>query len=163
MKKWISSNEEAVWKTRQAYAEVPGEILNIKDTVIGKPLYGFGCCISEVCVKAIHSLPTEKAEQIYDALFGESGCGFDFCRLSVGANDFAENWYSYNECEGDYEMKHFSIERDQKYIIPAIRKAQQRSPEIQFISSPWSPPTWMKYSAVYNYGRMIEEEKNLQA
>ena len=55
-------------------------------------------------------------------MFSIQGCGFDYCRLSIGANDFAESWYSYNETEGDYEMKNFSIERDKKYIMdPEIK------------------------------------------
>ena len=137
--KWIASTEDQRWCEIEAASADGGEILEI-GPAIGKPLYGFGCCISELGVKAIDSLPEEKQSEIFDMLFGEDDCGFRFCRLPIGANDFAESWYSYNECEGDYEMAHFSIERDRKYIIPAIREAQKRAPSLRFFASPWSPP-----------------------
>ncbi|MBR6562434.1 MAG: hypothetical protein IKK70_00670 [Clostridia bacterium] len=100
---------------------------------------------------------------MFDELFGSDGCGFEYVRLSIGANDFAESRYSYNETEGDYEMKSFSIDCDRKYSLPAIKEAQKRSPEISFFASPWSPPTWMKFPKAYNYGRLIQTEENLKA
>lgn len=160
--KWIVSTEDRRWCEKTPDKAHGGEVLAIGEK-IGKPLYGFGCCISELGVKAISGLPEDKQCDIYDELFGQNGCGFSFCRLPIGANDFAEGWYSYNECEGDFEMKNFSIARDRKYIIPAIREAQKRSPSIRFFASPWSPPTWMKYPAVYNYGKIVETEENLSA
>lgn len=60
-------------------------------------------------------------------------------------------------------MEHFSIDRDRKYILPAIREAQKRSSELHFFASPWSPPTWMKFPKVCNYGRLVETDENLKA
>ncbi len=162
MKKWIVSTENDPWRESVAFAECKGEELLIGEP-IGKPIYGFGCCISEICVQAIRSLPEKLQNEIFDELFGKDGCAFSFCRLPIGANDFAASWYSYNEHEGDYGMEHFSIERDRKYIIPAIKDAKKRSEDLRFFASPWSPPTWMKYPAVYNYGRIVESEENLRA
>ena len=78
----------------------------------------------------------------------------------MGANDFAESWYSYDEFDGDYELEKFSIDRDKKYIIPAVREAQKRSEGIEFYASPWSPPTWMKFPKVCNYGQIVETDEN---
>ncbi len=129
----------------------------------GKPLFGWGCCISEICAKAIFSLDEARRKEIFDQLFGEEGCALNYCRLSIGANDFAESWYSYNETEGDYAMENFSVDRDRKYIIPAIREAQKREKDIKFFASPWSPPTWMKFPKAYNYGRLVQTEENRKA
>ena len=38
---------------------------------------------------------------------------FTFNRAPVGANDFADHWYSYDEVDGDYGMEHFSVEHDE--------------------------------------------------
>ena len=159
---WISTTENCKWSESTRFTEKTGDVLIIGDPV-GKPLYGFGCCISEICVKAIRSLDKQKQEEIFKELFSEDGCGFEFCRLSVGANDFAESWYSYNECEGDYTMENFSVERDYKYIIPAIKQAMEYAPDLTFFASPWSPPTWMKFPKVYNYGRLVMTEENQRA
>lgn len=160
--KWIQSTESNQWRECTPTPRTSGEVLHVGEAP-GRPLYGFGCCISEICAEAIRTLSQKQQDEIFDELFGEGGCGFSFCRLSVGANDFAKSWYSYNECEGDYAMEHFSISRDEKYILPAIRDAQKRSPRLRFFASPWSPPTWMKYPAVYNYGRLVQTKENLDA
>ena len=159
---WIVSTEGKPWRTNDCASDVKGEEIVIGEE-IGKPLYGFGCCISELGVKALNSLPLDKRNEVYDQLFGKEGCGFTFCRLPIGANDFAEGWYSYNDTQDDFEMKNFSIDRDRKYIIPAITEAKKRSKGLRFFASPWSPPTWMKYPAVYNYGRIVETDENLKA
>lgn len=162
---WISSTENELWSTNNRLskdaADTDSKILIGKP--IGKPLYGWGCCISEICAKAVLELAKDKQNAIFDELFGKEHCGFDYCRLSIGANDFAESWYSYDETEGDYAMEHFSIDRDCKYILPAIREAQKRSSELHFFASPWSPPTWMKFPKVCNYGRLVETDDNLKA
>ena len=162
---WISSTENELWSTNNRLskdaADTDSKILIGKP--IGKPLYGWGCCISEICAKAVLELAKDKQNAIFDELFGKEHCGFDYCRLSIGANDFAESWYSYDETEGDYAMGHFSIDRDRKYILPAIREAQKRSSELHFFASPWSPPTWMKFPKVCNYGRLVETDDNLKA
>ena len=159
---WISSDENEKWQVENRQSDEKGSEI-IFGEVVGKPMFGWGCCISEICAKAILLLDEEKQKVIFDELFSEEGCGFNYCRLSIGANDFAESWYSYNETEGDYEMKDFSIGRDYKYIIPAVREAQKRSHEIEFFASPWSPPTWMKFPKAYNYGRLVQTEENLKA
>lgn len=159
---WISSNENEKWMEENRFSNEKGSEIVIGEAV-GKPMFGWGCCISEICAKAIFSLDEDAQKAIFDELFGSEGCGFEYGRLSIGANDFAESWYSYNETEGDYEMKSFSIDRDRKYILPAIKEAQKRSPEISFFASPWSPPTWMKFPKAYNYGRLVQTEENLKA
>ncbi len=158
---WISSTENEKWVSKTETSDDSGSEIIIGDAV-GKPMFGWGCCISEICAKAIYSLGEKDQKLIFDELFGMDGCGFEYCRLSIGANDFAESWYSYNETEGDYAMDNFSIDRDRKYILPVVREAQKRSPEITFFASPWSPPTWMKFPKAYNYGRLVQTEENLK-
>lgn len=160
---WVSTTENEKWSENNTYSSEKGEELIIIDDSLGKPLYGWGCCISEICAKAIFNLSKDKQNEIFDELFDEKNCGFNYFRLPIGANDFAESWYSYDEVDGDYELEHFSIERDKKYIIPIIREAQKRSDEIDFFASPWSPPTWMKFPKVYNHGRLIETNENMKS
>jgi glucosylceramidase len=69
--------------------------------------------------------------------------------MPVGANDFSRNWYSYNETDGDFEMKNFSIDNDKETLIPFIKNALKYNPDIRLWASPWSSPTWMKYNKHY--------------
>ena len=123
---------------------------------------GFGGCFSELGAAALQTLPKEIQNAVNEEFFSPDQCSFTFCRVPIGASDFALSWYSCNEVEGDYAMEHFTIERDKKYLIPWIKEAQKYA-AIDLMASPWSPPTWMKFPAVYNYGTLIQTPENLQA
>lgn len=111
---------------------------------------GFGTAFSEKSWDVISALPAEQKDKVIKSLFdAKNGLNFIFGRIPVGANDFSMDYYSLNDHPGDYEMKHFSIERDQKYLIPFIKAAQQLQPNMQFIASPWTPPAWMKANQHY--------------
>lgn len=88
---------------------------------------------------------------------------FDFCRMPLGANDYSEDWFSYNEVAGDWAMENFSIERDRRNLLPYLREALQRNPHLELFASPWSPPTWLKNPPVFNYGKLRQETAALEA
>jgi glucosylceramidase len=65
--------------------------------------------------------------------------------------------YSYDDTpEPDPELKHFSIEQDRAWIVPALRDAQQINPDLYLFSSVWSPPGWMKSGGTMLGGCMKE-------
>jgi glucosylceramidase len=100
--------------------------------------------------EALNWVKPEEKQQILNDLFDPvNGCKFNICRMPIGANDYAVNWYSHNETEGDFAMEHFSIDRDKQRLVPYIKEAQKINPEIQVWASPWCPPSWMKKSKHY--------------
>jgi glucosylceramidase len=78
-----------------------------------------------------------------------AGARFTYCRMPIGANDFATDAYSYDETDGDFDLKHFSIEHERKTLIPFIQAAQRYQPKLRLWASPWSPPSWMKRNHFY--------------
>ncbi|MFW6270813.1 MAG: glycoside hydrolase family 30 protein, partial [Bacillota bacterium] len=112
---------------------------------------------------ALNKLEKESRDEIIKELFATDKCNFNFCRLPIGASDYAAKWYSLNEKEGDYDMEYFSIERDKSYLIPYIKEAMKYQNKLKLFASPWSPPTWMKSPQAYNYGSLIFEDKVLNA
>ena len=159
---WICSTENKRWHEISEFSNQKGDVIEI-GLPKGKPIYGFGTCLSELGLKAISSLPASESKKIYDDFFGKENCAFSYCRLPVGANDLALSWYSYNETDDDFEMEKFSCARDEDYIIPAIKEAQKRCEDLMLFGSPWSPPTWMKFPKAYNNGHFIMEDKYLKA
>ena len=73
--KWVTTTENDKWVINTNYSDMVGDELFIGEDV-GKTLYGFGCCISEICVQAIRGLGAEKQEEIFKELFSDEGCGF---------------------------------------------------------------------------------------
>ncbi|HZD51209.1 MAG TPA: glycoside hydrolase family 30 protein, partial [Silvibacterium sp.] len=48
-----------------------------------------------------------------------------------------------------FDLKHFSIDHDQKTLVPFIHGAQRYQPNLRLWASPWSPPSWMKRNHFY--------------
>lgn len=163
--RWISSSPEKAWEERQISdcTCTCGTNLTFTSERYQK-VKGFGGCFNELGWSALSGIGEDNRNKILDDLFdAENGCGFNFCRLPIGASDYSEGWYSCNETDGDCGMNKFSIERDRSSIIPYIREAKKRNPGLKLFASPWSPPTWMKHPKVYNFGTLIWEKEILEA
>ncbi len=124
---------------------------------------GFGACFNELNKITLDLLPEEEEKAVLDEFFGKDGCNFNFCRMPVGANDFSEEFYSFAEVENDFDMEHFSVERDEKNVYPFIREALSRQKELQLFATPWCPPLWLKTKKVYSNGRFDAVPEKLSA
>ena len=150
---WVSTTSNAQWtfqrgiKTQGATDKFDVEIM------LNKPLQridGFGMCFNELGWTSLQLLNEKDRRSIFEELFKpDKGANFTICRMPIGANDFVKSWYSYDETDGDFEMKNFSINHDLQTLVPFIKSAQQYNPSLQLWASPWSPPTWMKYNKHY--------------
>ena len=122
--KWVVTTPQAQW-VETPYTEAPAS--QHKLTLTGEKcqtVEGFGGCFNELSYIALSSLDKAEQDKVLDALFSEDGCAFTWGRIPVGADDYAERWYSHNETADDYDMAHFSIARDEQYLLPYIREAQ---------------------------------------
>jgi glucosylceramidase len=125
------------------------------EEIVQSELAGLGGAFNEQGGEAFMSLPKDKQKAVAEALFNpKTGAGLTFCRTAVGSSDFGLGAYSYSETPDDYEMKHFSVERDTKSVIPFVRAAQAENPQFRLFASPWSPPGWMKESGKMDGGRL---------
>jgi glucosylceramidase len=150
---WVSSSPEKQWvkqsKLLLKKSNVKADVtININQTQ--QTIEGFGACFNELGWTSLSILSNKDRESILKELFQpNTGANFTICRMPVGANDFSRNWYSYNETDGDFEMKNFSIANDYETLIPFIKSAQKYNQNLKLWASPWSPPTWMKYNKHY--------------
>jgi glucosylceramidase len=126
-------------------------------------ILGFGGCFNELGAEALQLTDESSRKAFLDELFLDENCGFNYGRVPIGANDFSLEWYSCDECDGDFELKSFNIDRDKKYTLPFAAEAAKRQKELTLFASPWSPPTWMKTKKAYNFGTMRMEPEYLTA
>ncbi len=140
---------------KAAAAAEPADAVEVDlDSVIHPNLSGIGGAFNEIGGEAFAGLSPEKQRELAEALFNpETGSGLTLCRTAVGASDFGLSEYSYSEVADDYEMKHFSIERDVPTVIAFIKAAQAENAGLRIFASPWSPPGWMKKSGSMDGGK----------
>jgi glucosylceramidase len=124
---------------------------------------GFGGCFNELGWAALQTLTPDASRRVLKDLFDPSGANFNYCRMPIGASDYALSWYSLDETPGDYGLEHFSVARDELFLIPYIHAAMQFQPSLRIWGSPWSPPTWLKTSGTYNGGSLKTDTQSLSA
>lgn len=157
---FISTTQDKKWQEASP-CDKDGVLLSLGEEK--QSIRGFGTCFSELSALALNELTEEDKKSCLDELFDKDKCDFNYCRTPIGASDFATSFYSYNETEGDYEMKNFSIERDEKFLLPLILEGVKRQKDLQMFASPWCPPLWLKTHRAYSYGVFNKTEENYRA
>jgi glucosylceramidase len=164
--RWVCSTEKSRWQelatTNTAGTEAADSIKLDSETTF-QTIDGFGGCFNELGWEALGAIPAERREAALKELFAPEGANFTLGRAPLGANDFSLGWYSLNETPGDYEMKHFSIERNRQALIPFIKAAMKYQPKLGIWVSPWCPPSWMTTNGRYRQGRIKADPKTLAA
>ena len=103
----------------------------------GRPMDGFGACFNELGWTSLQQLAEGDRESILRELFDPaSGARFTYCRTPIGANDFATDAYSYDETDGDFALKDFSIAHDENTLVPFIQAALRHQPKLKLWASP---------------------------
>ncbi len=150
---WVSSTQTELWKHNQDLIAAPASDMysvEIDQNGTLQTVEGFGTCFNEAGWTSLSLLNEIDRENIFKELFAPgAGANFTICRMPVGANDFSRDWYSYDETDGDFDMRNFSIANDKETLIPFIKNAQKYNPALKLWASPWSPPSWMKYNKHY--------------
>ena len=96
----------------------------------------FGGFFNELGWDAFKMLDSTKKAEVLKGLFTPDGLNFILCRMPIGANDYARNYYSLNDSASDFEMKYFNIDRDKKNLVPYIKMATQYCPQLKIWGSP---------------------------
>ena len=128
-------------------------VINIFDDVRFQEILGFGGAFTEASAYNYSILSGEDKAKLIAAYFDpDAGLGYKLCRTHINSCDFSIAQYTYTD-DNDRELKTFSIEYDEKYVIPFIRDAQKcAGNDISLLASPWSPPAWMKDSKTFIKG-----------
>lgn len=151
---WTSSTESHIWeqsKLKLSKTSMTAPVLTFSEDQSIITFKAWGTCFNELGWDAIKLLPEKQQDVLLSKLFSVDGdLRFTMGRFSMNANDYARNWYSCDEVDGDFELKYFNIDRDKTLLIPYIKSALQYNPDLTFWISPWSPPSWMKINHYYS-------------
>lgn len=149
----ITSSQEKKWEKSEISLTDREPGVSAEVIITGRlkqKIDGFGVCFNELGWKALSMLDEDTKQDILKDLFDkQSGLRLSICRMPIGANDYALNYYSLNDSAGDFAMEHFSISRDKENLIPYIKSAMIYNPGLKIWGSPWTPPSWMKTNNHY--------------
>ena len=162
---WISSSNMGKRLTAETPQRFAAGRSNAKTVIRVDPqrkfqsILGLGSSLEHSTCYNISKLPKPQQEKVVQSLVDpEKGIGMSLMRICMGTPDFTGSpWYSYDDMppgQTDSEMKHFSIAKDTEYVLPVLKLAQAKNPDLVFFASPWSPPGWMKTNGSLCGGRI---------
>src|SRR5712672_1916556 len=106
---------------------------------------GFGGALTDAACYMIQQLAPEPRAQLLHELYAPSEMNFSVGRTCIGSSDYSTVAYSYDDSPTpDPQLTKFSIDHDKKWILPTLREVRKVNPDVFLLSSPWSPPAWMK-------------------
>src|ERR1700722_12850868 len=124
------------------------QTITVDPSTTYQTMTGFGASFTNSSAWLVANSPLRS--QIMTKLFDPAnGIGLDFLRQPIGASDFSQSLFSYDDMpsgQTDPTLAHFSIAHDNAYILPVLQQALSLNPNITVMATPWSPPGWMKSS-----------------
>jgi len=108
-------------------------------------ILGFGAALTDASCYVLSRLTAAEQQALLEELFSPSEMAFNVCRTCIGASDYSQTVYSFDDStDPDPDLKKFSIDHDRAYILPVLSAARRVNPGLFLFSTPWSPPGWMK-------------------
>lgn len=136
---------------------VPGaETLQVSDQCCSE-FMGFGVAITPSSCYELNLMDPLQRKELLRQIYSKDGLGLSVGRICIGSSDYSPEIYSYDDHPFDTSLEYFSVERDERYIIPIIKEIIEINPDIYLFASPWSPPGWMKTGGLMCGGYMQEQ------
>jgi glucosylceramidase len=152
---WVSSSDmqhrlaaREPLSIRAGPARAP-RVIRIDERRTYQSILGLGSSLEHSTCYNIRLLPRSEQVRVMESLVdAEKGIGMSLMRICIGTPDFtASPWYTYHDMRpgrDDPDLRTFSIAEDRRYVLPVLKLAIQKNPDLLFFASPWSPPAWMK-------------------
>jgi len=126
-------------------------------------ILGFGGALNDAAAFTFSKLNSDLQKQVIEAYFGKTGIGYTVCRTNINSCDYSPESYSFDDTQGDYELKNFNITYNQQAMFPLLKRVLTESVSpVKLFGSPWSPPAWMKSNAQLdgsNHPGLIQDPK----
>ena len=122
--------------------------LDVDASVRYQQMVGFGAALTDSSAWLMRNrMSSAQRAALIDELFGHSGIGLSFLRLSLGASDFSRSHYTLDDMapgQTDDALAHFSIDPMRADVLPTLKQALAANAQLSVMASPWSAPAWMK-------------------
>ena len=115
---------------------------------------GLGAAITESSAYNYSLLNDNLKKELIKDYYSASGLNYELGRISIGSCDFSLSSYSYSNKK---DLSDFSIDKDNKYIIPMLNDIYKYK-KLDLVASPWSPPSFMKDNKMLTLGGKLKKK-----
>lgn len=148
--------------------DAPPDAIQIDDAKTYQVVDGFGHAVTGGTAQLMMKMSPAARHALLEELFGgKSGQrNMSYIRVSIGSSDMNESVYTYDDVPAgatDPELNHFSLARDDAYVIPVLKEILAIHPGLRILASPWSAPNWMKSNGKPKGGTLLHEDYGVYA
>ncbi|UZT98166.1 glucosylceramidase [Chryseobacterium fluminis] len=167
---WLTKGDQSVKLQQQSSvnfsnAANTGTTIEIDASQIFQTVDGFGYTLTGGSVEVMNHLSAAKKQELLNDLFGSSGIGVSYLRISIGASDLNSSVFTYNDMpagQKDLTLSQFSLVKDQA-VIQMLKDILAINPNIKILATPWTAPVWMKTNENSVGGSLKPEYYNVYA
>lgn len=118
---FTTSDQHPGFAQKNGFITKGNAISSTKLTINGnkyQKIFGFGGAFTDATGINIKSLSEDVQKKLLESYFGSTGIGYSLCRVPIAGCDFSPRPYSYDDVDGDVELKHFALQpEDFKYKV----------------------------------------------
>ena len=162
---WVTTSDQqsllSMQKLIPAIASDKSQAISINEQEKYQSIDGFGYTLTGGSAGLIWRLDKKKRKLLLEELFGHSvnSIGLSYLRISIGSSDLDSHVYSYDDLssgELDLSLTKFSLSQDTVALIPLLKEILLINPHLKIMSTPWSPPVWMKDNNQTQGGHLLK-------
>ncbi len=140
-------------------SETENHVVNIYPEITYQTFEGFGGAVTDSAGYVYSLMTEEQKEQLIKACFSPERMGYSIARVPLDSCDFSLCQHEAVSDPEDQELRSFSFEGTEKYILPMLEDAKKASGgKLKLMLSPWSPPAFMKTNGRREKGGKLKEE-----
>ena len=138
---------------------VENQVVNLYPEITFQTVEGFGGAITDAAGYVYSLMNEEQKQLLMETYFSSEQMQYGIVRIHMDSCDFSTGMYEAMSDPEDRELKSFSFERTEKYILPMLRDAEKAAGKKQkLMLSPWSPPAFMKTNGERKHGGKLKPE-----
>lgn len=138
---------------------IESQVVNIYPELSYETFEGFGGAVTEAAGYIYSLMNDEQKKKVIETYFSPEKMNYRLVRVHMDSCDFSLGLYEAMSNSEDTELKSFSFERTEKYILPMLEDAKKTAGEnLKLMLTPWSPPAFMKTNGKRTGGGKLKPE-----
>lgn len=140
-------------------AEVETQVINLYPELTYETFEGFGGAVTEASGYVYLLMNEKQRREVVETYFSKDKMNYRLVRIHMDSCDFCLDTYEAVSDPQDKELKSFSFERTEKYILPMLEDIRKvAGDELKLMLTPWSPPAFMKSNGDRKEGGKLKPE-----
>ncbi len=139
--------------------EAESQVINLYPELTYETFEGFGGAVTEAAGYVYSLMDRNQKKQVVETYFSKEEMNYRLVRIHMDSCDFCLDTYEAMSDPLDTELKSFTFERTEKYIIPMLEDIKKAAgEELKLMLTPWSPPAFMKTNGSRKEGGRLKPE-----